>query len=305
MDIQFALLSMLSCRPMAGYDMKKVIQESPYLSWSGNNNQIYKALLLLQQEGFVQCEVQHQQGAPDKKVYTVTQEGREELKGWLMSSSEPFECRKAFLMQLFCADMLTPDELQNKISGYENEIRMQMAMQGERMRRGGGFEARTPREALLWQLIDENVLNTLRAELDWAGRAKERLFESGLNEEEIKMEYSVIDTQKGRYVEVRSSPEPIGTEQGALDLVALCGANDTTLLMLHEAALSEEFFRLRTGVAGVVMQKLVNYYVRTAVVMPDTSTMRGKFRDMAAEAGRGSHLRIFENRQDAESWLLR
>ncbi len=305
MDIQFALLGMLSCRPMTGYDIKKVIQESPYLNWSGNNNQIYKALLALNEEGFVQSETVNQPGAPTKKVYTVTKEGKDELKRWLAAAPEPFECRKAFLMQLFCADMLTPDELQALIGGYENEVRMQIVMHGERMRRGSGFEARTPREALLWQLIDENVLCSLRAELEWVQRAKEGLLESGLNEEEIQMEYTVVDTQKGRYVEVRSSPEPVGTEQGALDLVALCGGNDTNLLMIHEAALSEGFFRLKTGVAGAVVQKLVNYYVRTAVVMPDTAAMRGKFRDMAAEAGRGSHFRIFEDRQAAEDWLLR
>ena len=51
MDIQNALLSMLSVKPMTGYDLKKAMQESAYMHWSGNNNQIYKALLALQEEG--------------------------------------------------------------------------------------------------------------------------------------------------------------------------------------------------------------------------------------------------------------
>ncbi len=305
MDIQFALLSMLSCRPMTGYDLKKAMQESAFMHWSGNNNQIYKALLALEDEGWVRGEVQHQEGAPSKKTYTITKEGVGELKNWLKSAPEPPECRKAFLIQLICADILAPDELMQMIGGYENEVRMQMVIQQEKIRRGGSFAARTPREALLWQLADENVLVALRAELNWIGDARQRLFDSGLNMEGIKMDYTVVETANGRYVELFSSEKPVQTTQDALDLVALCGQNDANRLMVHGAVLSEEFFRLRTGVAGEILQKLVNYHVKTAAVLTDLAAMRGKFRDMASEAGRGSHFRVFDNRQEAESWLLK
>ena len=87
LDIQNALLSLLSVKPMTGYDLKKVMQESAYMHWSGNNNQIYKALLALQEEGLAVCETRLQEGAPSKKVYTVTQEGRGVLKSWLRSAA--------------------------------------------------------------------------------------------------------------------------------------------------------------------------------------------------------------------------
>jgi DNA-binding PadR family transcriptional regulator len=305
MDIQNALLGMLSVRPMTGYDLKKVMQDSAYMHWSGNNNQIYKALLALEDEGFAQSEVQHQEGAPSRKVYTLTEEGREALKEWLKSAPEPPEFRKEFLIRLVCADILGPEELMRLMGGYENEVRVQIAMQKERMRRDGGFAARTPREALLWQLADENVLASLQSELEWIQSAKGQLFESGLNGEEIKMEYSVNETPNGRYVEVLSSPVPVRSQQDALDLVALCGQHDTNRLMIHAKALSEEFFRLRTGVAGEILQKLVNYQVKTAAVLPDLNAIRGKFRDMAFEAGRGSQFRVFDNRQEAQAWLLK
>lgn len=304
MDIQNALLSMLSVKPMTGYDLKKAMQESAYMHWSGNNNQIYKALLALQEEGLAVCETHHQEGAPSKKVYSVTEEGREVLKGWLKSTPEPPEFRKEFLIRLISADMLSTEELSALVRGYEAELRAQVAMQQERMRRGNGFEARSPREALLWQLTDEGVLTSLKSELEWISNAKGQLFDGG-PEEEINMEYNVIETLPGRYVEVVSSPVPIRTEQDALDLVALCGQHDTSRLLIHAEALSEEFFRLRTGVAGAILQKFVNYSVRAAVILPDTAAMRGKFREMAAEAGRGSQFRIFGSRQEAEGWLLK
>ena len=40
MTIKYAMLGFLSWRPLAGYDIKKLMVDSPVLYWSGNNNQI-------------------------------------------------------------------------------------------------------------------------------------------------------------------------------------------------------------------------------------------------------------------------
>ncbi len=61
MSINHAILGILSCRSVTGYDLKKIIQESPFMPWSGNNNQIYKALVEILEEGFVTHEVRHQE----------------------------------------------------------------------------------------------------------------------------------------------------------------------------------------------------------------------------------------------------
>ncbi len=47
MQIDYAILGLLSWKPLTGYDVKRVMQDSPFLYWSGNNNQIYKALTKL------------------------------------------------------------------------------------------------------------------------------------------------------------------------------------------------------------------------------------------------------------------
>ncbi len=106
MTIEYAILGILSLRPMTGYDLKKVMQESQFMHWSGNNNQIYKALLELLEQEYVENEVQHQDGAPSKKLYTITQKGREELAEWSASAPEIPECKKPFLTQLAFADAL-------------------------------------------------------------------------------------------------------------------------------------------------------------------------------------------------------
>ncbi|MNE74001.1 Transcriptional regulator PadR-like family protein [compost metagenome] len=56
--------------------------------WSGNNNQSYKALIELLNEGYVTNEVQHQENLPSKKIYTITAAGQQELRRWVLSYPE-------------------------------------------------------------------------------------------------------------------------------------------------------------------------------------------------------------------------
>ena len=43
MSIHHAILGLLSWKPHTGYDLKKVFEDSAFMHWSGNNNQIYRA----------------------------------------------------------------------------------------------------------------------------------------------------------------------------------------------------------------------------------------------------------------------
>lgn len=91
-------------------------------------------------------------------------------------------------------------------------------------------------------------------------------------------------------------------EQDALDLIGECG-RDASLIVIPVARLDEDFFRLKTGVAGAMLQKFMTYGKRIAVV-GDISRYRDEssaFRDFVVECNRGSFLRFFEDRQELES----
>ena len=69
MSIKHAILGFLSWSPLTGYDLKKRFMGSTTLYWSGNNNQIYRSLVDLHQNGFVTKEVQQQEKLPARKIY--------------------------------------------------------------------------------------------------------------------------------------------------------------------------------------------------------------------------------------------
>lgn len=87
------------------------------------------------------------------------------------------------------------------------------------------------------------------------------------------------------------------------DLVAACYERDLTNVLFDEGSLGPEFFDLSSGVAGEMVQKLVNYGIRVAVVMPDATAYSNAFRDFVRESNRNGPIRFFNDRASAAAWL--
>jgi DNA-binding PadR family transcriptional regulator len=305
MSIQLAILGILSWKSSTGYELKKIFEDSSFMYWSGNNNQIYKALMHMENEDFVTSEVVHQDNSPSKKIYSITEEGLKELKKWLVSSPEAPEIKKTFLVQLAWSDMLSNQELSEVLSKYENEIKLQLIMQNEKYRRALHTPNRSTRESLLWEMISENIISTYKNELNWVRETRQKLFENEVVEEEEKMNYQIREIESKKYIELISTTEPLSTENDALDLIALCWEHETNAIMIHYAALSEDFFKLKTKVAGNIIQKFINYSIKAAAIIPQETIQKGRFKEMAMETNKGDHFRLYESKEEAEKWLLK
>ena len=116
------------------------------------------------------------------------------------------------------------------------------------------------------------------------------------------MNHSILK-RKNRII-VHADPDFIlGSEEEALDIAAFCWENDTSSLLITSYNLPEEFYNLRTGLAGNVLQKFSTYRIKLAAVIPGDK-ISGKFIEMAIESNRGNNFRIFNNKSEAEEWLL-
>lgn len=167
MTIKFAILGFLSWTPLTGYDLKKLFEESAAFHWSGNNNQIYKALVELHNEGLVTLEIQQQSDHPPRKIYTITEAGQEALRQWVLSPPELPQVRKPFLAQLAWADQLDDAELDGLLAQYEEEIHVELLMFRENKQRNKVSPQRTPREAWLWDAVMDNWITFYENELNW------------------------------------------------------------------------------------------------------------------------------------------
>jgi DNA-binding PadR family transcriptional regulator len=188
MLIEYAILGLLSWRPLTGYDIKKMFTGSAALYWSGNNNQIYTTLVKLHEKELVTREIELQEDNPPRKIYSITAKGREELQKWLLTEPEPPQFKNSFLIQLAWADQLSAEELDTLCGKYEAEMRIQLSMLQIQQKQGnlspsGTLRdayinptlARTPREALLWNMIQENWIVNCETELSWIRKLRKQL----------------------------------------------------------------------------------------------------------------------------------
>jgi PadR family transcriptional regulator, regulatory protein AphA len=175
MAIQYAILGLLSWKPSSGYELKKVFEDSPYLYWSGNNNQIYKSLLQLQKDGLIDHKTVHQDGAPSKKIYSITERGKAELKNWVIAAEANPEFKKPFLIQMAWADMLNKEELSELFIKYEKEIETELIHQKDKYDREKDWPNRSQRETFLWNMISVNLMSTYQSELAWIRKVRQQL----------------------------------------------------------------------------------------------------------------------------------
>lgn len=117
------------------------------------------------------------------------------------------------------------------------------------------------------------------------------------------MNYQLNTEYPQTYLECLPGEERLASESQALELVAACGENGTDRLMLHAANLTEDFFQLRTGLAGSVLLKFAIYRLRVAAVLTPELVHQGRFQEMVSESNRGNQFRVFYDRAAAEQWL--
>jgi hypothetical protein len=89
----------------------------------------------------------------------------------------------------------------------------------------------------------------------------------------------------------------------ALEIITACIENETNLLLVDTSRLPDEFFDLSSGFAGEFLQKMQNYRVRVAAVIPTDHSHSPRFREFLAEARTGRTFRAFGDRESAEVWL--
>jgi len=165
--ISYAILAFLTAGPRSGYDLKKLFTESESLHWSGNNNQIYTALVELHRAGLADRELQQPDEGPAKKLYSITPAGEAALKEWALSETELPTYRLPVLVQLMAADLLTAEELDSVLGRYESDVHLKLAGLEELQRRGRGPSFGSERQKYLWQRINDRAMALYRAEEDW------------------------------------------------------------------------------------------------------------------------------------------
>ena len=100
MALEHAILVSLAERSASGYELARRFDASIGHFWSASHQQIYKVLGRMEGDKLVSADLIAQEGRPDKKVYAITDDGRDELRAWLARPSKPEALRSEFALKL-------------------------------------------------------------------------------------------------------------------------------------------------------------------------------------------------------------
>lgn len=167
MDLRDVILGFLERKQLTGYELKGMFSELDFLPWSGNNNQIYTALVELEKEGLVEKQIIQQEKLPAQKRYSATAEGKRRLREAVMQPSGAPEVKNDFLLRLAWSECLSSSELIGMLDGYQKRIETELLMCREKLRRRDAGECRSNREDYLWGMILQNGAMALQNELNW------------------------------------------------------------------------------------------------------------------------------------------
>ena len=80
--VEYVILAGLIRKPRSGYDLTRWMQRETSHYFAVGHNRIYPALSALERDGLVMHEVVPSDRGPERKVYSITEAGREALLAW-------------------------------------------------------------------------------------------------------------------------------------------------------------------------------------------------------------------------------
>lgn len=170
MSLPYALLGFLNYVPMAGYDLKKILDDSIKFFWSAQTSQIYRELKALEQEGYIVSEVKPGEKGPDKRIYSITESGISHLKNWILEAHTNENMRNEFMVWLLFSSQIDSDELyvemKKKLKEYQKEYQSLKFVENKIRDYLQKFGKEG--EDFYWKIVLKRGLYDVEAKIKWA-----------------------------------------------------------------------------------------------------------------------------------------
>jgi len=99
---EYVLLGSLFQGPKHGYEIMNFLDQSLGGSWYVSTSQLYAVLKRLEKKGLVNSSIKHQETRPSKRIFSLTQKGKEVFEQWTKLPAEHVrDMRIEFLAKLY------------------------------------------------------------------------------------------------------------------------------------------------------------------------------------------------------------
>jgi DNA-binding PadR family transcriptional regulator len=162
-SLDYFILGLLAQQPMSGYDIKRFLKGLNWLIGSPSGGSLYPILRTLLKKDLVTVEVMPGVDRPPRKIYSITEGGRQALQAWVEEPVATNAPLKAFAMRLLIADSHSHASLLAHLQLRQSQVAAQHASLTERARNQNLDEGLS----LGKRLALSYGLAVAQAELDW------------------------------------------------------------------------------------------------------------------------------------------
>ncbi|MFA5936907.1 MAG: DUF4180 domain-containing protein [Candidatus Paceibacterota bacterium] len=117
------------------------------------------------------------------------------------------------------------------------------------------------------------------------------------------MKIIIHEKEGNKIAEIVSDGIIVNTTEDALDLMVHREVRPARKIILHKENIIPDFFDLRTGIAGEILQKFVNYRVELAIVGDFSKITSENFKAFMRESNRGREIFFLETVEQAKEKL--
>jgi PadR family transcriptional regulator, regulatory protein AphA len=186
MSLSYAMLGLLTYGPMTGYNLKKIFDRSISHVWAASLSQIYRELSTLEKKGYVYSNIEKQEDRPDKRIYNITEEGRESFQNWLTDFPENTSSpkRDEFMLRIFFGSKLGKEQLINQFKRFIIEKKEYLKLLRHIEKNFSIYCAEFPidspeKEEIFWHFTITRGIMTLESVIRWAEECIGELEEYG------------------------------------------------------------------------------------------------------------------------------
>lgn len=178
MSLAFGMLGFLNYGPMSGYDLVKAFESSLDFFWHAQSSHVYLELKKLEKQGYISGETVIQSDRPNKKIFSITDTGREAFLDWLAEESgeESMHFKSAFLIRVFFGANMTPDRSADMLRQFKAACEAYLKEMGSIPHSIEQYGANKESvQTLYWQFTADFGYSFINTCIEWSKRCIEKL----------------------------------------------------------------------------------------------------------------------------------
>ena len=176
MSLRHGLLGMINLKPMTGYELDREFKESLKYIWQAKSSQIYNELNKMEQSGWLISERVMQDEKPNKRVYSITEEGKTELMDWMATPeidvNNALTGKNAFLFRVLLGGSLSKEQALKLLHSFRDVCLVRRTTQeGIRTAIARDEHEYDHENIMFFNLVALHGEMTLKARLEWVEKA--------------------------------------------------------------------------------------------------------------------------------------